>query len=124
MLTQEAEKLLFEILEHENDSNYWENKYRGLTMKENTIISGCFGELEANKLIKVKWADNIPYYIQILKDGYLYQRNNKEETTSEEKLYLRRLIEDAERIISNPDNSYTREDWLNDAEIFIKTNLL
>ena len=69
-ISKEATSLLIEILEHEKESNYWSEKFKGLDRREDTILRGCFGELKDNNLINVVWADNLPYHINILKDGY------------------------------------------------------
>ena len=41
------------------------------------ILRGCFKELKDNELIKSEWADNLPYSITILKNGYLYQEHKE-----------------------------------------------
>lgn len=70
-LSKEAISLLLEILENEKESNYWSDRFEGLNHREETILRGCFGELIDNNFVKVLWADNIPYQIIILKDGYI-----------------------------------------------------
>lgn len=72
-LSDEAQDLLKEILAHENEKSYWANRFKGLSEKDDAILSGCFKELQDNELINVLWGDNIPIHITILKDGYLYK---------------------------------------------------
>lgn len=72
-LSSEAQELLKEILAHENDTSYWENRFNVLSKKDDAIIRGCFKELKDNEMIKVLWGDNIPIHIHVLKDGYSYE---------------------------------------------------
>ena len=78
-LSPEAETLLAEIIEHENVSNYWKERFEKLSRKEDTILRGCFRELKKAEMISVQWGDDIPYFIEILKDGYMYNQHKKEE---------------------------------------------
>lgn len=77
IVSPEAEKLLIEILEHEDDYTYWEKRFKEYSHKEDVIARGCFKELSDNGLVKILFADNHPYDIQILKDGYLYKEHLK-----------------------------------------------
>lgn len=123
MLSNETEKVLFEILEHENDNDYWQTRFDGVSSKEDSILRGCFKELKDNGYIKVLWADNIPYHINILKDGYLY-KENKFNNSLDDMTPLNQLIQEAYQIQSNGnDNNDEKEEWLNDAQIYIDDNL-
>ena len=128
-LSNEAEALLKEILDHENDKQYWGVKFDSFSAKEDAIARGCFKELQDNDLIKVQWGDDYPYLIWIQKDGYLYafSDDSAEEVSAFEK-ELGKLL-DRTKNIKAPINSaainvnideYNRpsRDWLNDAEIF------
>ena len=77
-LSNEAYELLGEILEHETEKDYWKTRFKGLSNRDDTILRGCFKELREKNMISVNWADNIPYRIQVLKDGYLYEKHIKE----------------------------------------------
>lgn len=66
-ITKEAENLLFEIIEHESDGNYWAERFEAADHREDTILRGCFKELKDNNLVHTTWADNIPVIIQVLK---------------------------------------------------------
>ena len=66
-LSSEAQELLKEILAHENEEFYLENRFKVLSKKDDTILRGCFKELNDNEMIKVLWGDNISMSIQILK---------------------------------------------------------
>lgn len=123
MLPNETEKVLFEILDHENDGSYWQTRFDGISSKEDTILRGCFNELMDKNFIKVIWADNIPYYINILKDGYLY-KENKLNNSLNNMTQLDQLIATADQIQNkNYDVSDEKEEWLNDVQIYIENNL-
>ena len=92
-LSKESESLLEEILQHENDVEYWQKRFSNLSDRDDTIIRGSFKELEDNSIIFTKFGDNIPYIIQVLKDGYLY-REHKEQ-------YLNQRKEDFKNIKNN-----------------------
>lgn len=76
-LSQEAEKVLQEILDNVEKDNYWHDRFEKLTRREDSILRGCFKELSDSNMIAVTWASNVPYFINILKDGYLYEENNR-----------------------------------------------
>lgn len=124
-LSEEAEKTLKEIIDHDSDPNYWEKRFSDLDKKNKAILEGSFKELSNNQMVKALWGDNIPYYIQILRDGYLYFKNKKNDeraTMSRYELKLDDLINEAEKIIDHlnrPEETVINsDDWLNDAEIF------
>ena len=50
-ISKEATSLLLEILEHEKESNYWQQRFEGLDYREDAILRGCFGELKDNNLV-------------------------------------------------------------------------
>ena len=88
MISKEAENLLFEIIEHESDGNHWAERFEAADHREDTILRGCFKELKDNQLVDTKWADNIPYIITVLKDGYLYQQHKEEQERAERELTM------------------------------------
>lgn len=76
-LTYQGEELLKEILEvNEYDCDrqeeYWHNKFSELTDNEDTRLRSVFSELEYNELLKIMWADDIPYIIDVNNYGYTY----------------------------------------------------
>lgn len=130
-ITVEAYDLLKEIIDNENNGIYWKERFENLSIKEDIILRGCFKELKDNGLINVQWADNIPYYIQILKEGYLYEQHKQQERLVGMSTFEKELNELLERTnnIKPPINSapigvsiddYNRDSeiWMNDAEIF------
>ena len=72
-ISKEAASLLLEIIEHEEETAYWPERFKGLSHREDVILRGCFKELREKNMVNVLWADNCPYHIDILKDGYLYE---------------------------------------------------
>ncbi len=140
-ISREANEILQEIIENEGNSTYWGKRFEDLGSKEDTILRGCFRELSEAKMIHVQWADNIPYFIQVLKDGYLYEEHRKEAeriTMSQFEQELHELLERT-KSIKKPINAASigtdisernssSDDWINDVEIFynkyLKTHAL
>lgn len=130
-LTPEAHQVLDEIINNETVPDYWKHRFENLNIREGRILCGCFKELSDTNMISTKWANNQPYIIQVLKDGYLYEKHLKEEqriTMSQFERELNDLIERSETI-NPPINAaalgtniakYNQpsEDWLNDVDIF------
>ena len=77
-VSKEAEEVLMEILEHEHDSDYWKIRFDRLSNRDDIVLRGCFKELRESGLINAEYADNYPYLITILKDGYLYEKHLEE----------------------------------------------
>lgn len=130
-ISTEAFNVLQEIIENENISEYWIKRFSNLSNKNDTILRGCFKELSEAGYISVQWADNRPYIIHVLKDGYLYEEHIQEERKIEMTQFereLNRLLESAKSInIVNDINflGYNRpsDDWVNDMEIFFNKYL-
>lgn len=130
-ISKEAISLLLEIIEHEKDSNYWSQRFSSLDHREDTILRGCFKELRENNLINVLWADNYPYNIAILKDGYVLEeqvRKMNEENLSPFEKEFNDLLKRT-KTIKSPINAaaigasiseYNKPSniWINDFEIF------
>ena len=123
--------MLEEIFENENNPNYWRDRFYNLDPRNDMILRGCFKELEDSWLIKTKWADNYPYLIQMLKDGYSYIIHSKEESKKSMSQIERELNDllDRTKIIKKPINTvpigtdiseYNRpsDEWMNDVQIF------
>lgn len=128
-ISNEALKLLEDIIKNENSTQYWEERFKNLSIKEDGILRGCFKELKEKGLIDVKWADNLPYIIVVSKEGYLYYENldsSVEETQFDKE--MKALLDRTKNIrspinaapISVNINEYNRpsKDWINDFEIF------
>lgn len=139
-ISKEAEKLLLEIIDHESDDEYWTERFEKADHKEDTILRGCFKELKENQLIVTIWADNIPAFIQVLKDGYLYQQHKHEEqekaekslTMSEFEKKLTDLLERAAKLDapnrikldeSTKANNLLANVWMDDVQTFYSTYL-
>lgn len=139
MISKEAENLLFEIIEHESDGNHWAERFEAADHREDTILRGCFKELKDNQLVDTKWADNIPYIIIVLKDGYLYQQHKEEQKRAERELTMsefeKKLADLLERAnsLSKPNRMKTDSQgkeqnlqaniWMDDVQTFYSTYL-
>ena len=113
MISKEAENLLFEIIEHESDGNYWAERFEAADHREDTILRGCFKELKDNQLVDTKWADNIPYIITVLKDGYLYQQHKEEQKlayTDPFKMKMVDILQEAIRIVDSMEEPSSKSD--------------
>lgn len=134
MVSKEAEEVLFELLEHEADDSYWIKKFTSADHRTRTILSGCFRELEENRLISSIWADNVPIHTEIQKDGYLYQQHKEEQEKAERELTMsefeKRLFNLLERAnsLSKPNRMKTDSQgkeqnlqanvWMDDVQTF------
>lgn len=133
-ISNKAFSVLEEILENESKSNYWKDKFNNLSTREDAILRGCFKELKDAGLVNVTWADNLPYSIQVLKDGYLFKMHigeNREMNQFEKE--LNNLLIRTETIkkpinaapIGTDITEYNRPstDWMNDVQIFYEKYL-
>lgn len=129
IISKEAERVLKDIINNEPDNNYWRYRFAGIEHREDIVLRGCFKELQDNGLIKVLWADNIPYNIIVLKDGYMYS-----EYDDPKRAKLKELLDRAEDIKAPINATYDGGPnlgeynqpsaiWINDAAIFIERNL-
>ena len=131
ILSDEAENVLKEIIDNEQASNYWESRFNNLSSCDDAILRGCFKELRESGMISVSWADNHPYIIQVLKDGYLYGEKKEQERCLSMSQFERELNDLLERSksINRPANAsihgtdlteYNQpsQEWINDVEIF------
>ena len=130
-LSKEAYQVLQEIIENEHSSDYWEKRYTNLTKREDSILRGCFSELKRADMISVRWADGYPYFIQVHKDGYLYDdyvKEKKRTSMSRFEIELADLLDRGESIkkLVNEETAPRSdfeimlhlEEWVSDAEIF------
>ena len=117
MISSEAKSLLQEILDHEKDSDYWKKRFEIVDHREDSILRGCFSELSDNKCIKVLWADNYPFIITVMKEGYLLIDNPNKTMNLE----LNDLLVRSREIKSMQPNQNKRivlNEWLDSVEIF------
>ena len=122
MISKEARSLLKEIIEHENQTDYWSNRFSNLNKREDTILRGCFAELKNGNYIRVQWADNIPYYLFVTKEGYLFEDNNSNLLQNELNDLLLRAS-DIETLPSNKNRKKEETEWLDSVQIFIEEQL-
>ena len=125
-ISEEAKNLLSEIIDNENAPEYWENKFSQINHREDAILRSKFSELERYRFIKVQWADDIPYIIAVLGDGYLYyERMIDEANPSEFEKEVHVLLQRANKIMSTSDGANLNNEfnseiqiWINDFELF------
>lgn len=124
-LSPEAKRLLIDIIEHEGESGYWDRRFKGLSRKEDTNLRGCFKELKEKNMIEMLWASNVPYHIRVLKDGYYYEeqmkQNEKEKSSrfeNELNELLDRFKEINQTITEIEDPLREKRIWINDVKIF------
>ncbi len=130
-LSPEAAAVLLDIIAHESEPNYWEHRFEGLSIKEESILRGCFGELEDKGMVSVLWGSDIPCEIDIFKDGYMYEKHMQEMENKKKSKFERELFSLLERtksikapshspLISDEMNqeNWPSRDWINDFEIF------
>ncbi len=127
-ISSESEQLLDEIINNkENRIDYLCEKYNSPSEEERAIVRGCLKELSDKGMIEVRYADQGPYIVEILKDGYLYEKHLNEEKTPFEKK-IKELLERTKTIkspvnvstggISIDDHNAPAEEWMNDVQIF------
>lgn len=71
-LPSNSQKLLDDILVADNPVEMLENRFKMCTNSEDDELRGVIGELEEKGYIKVMWASNVPYYIQIKNSARTY----------------------------------------------------
>lgn len=84
-ISKEAAEVLAEVITHEDEPDYWQARFEGLSHKDSTILRGCFKELVDNNFIVVLWAVDYVVVVEILKDGYLYEQHLEEARKESEK---------------------------------------
>ena len=131
ILSTESENLLKELLNHEENPMVVLKKYQDVPKREKVIFTGCLKELQDKKMVFVDYADNGPIFIEILKDGYLYEEHLNEEKSNNLTQFERELDEliDRSNRINSPVSASTSginvddynapaEEWMNDVKIF------
>lgn len=77
MISEKAEELFQEIINNTNKNAYWEKRFETLNSSEDIALRTLFKELVDANLIKVYWADDIPYHIEILSNWQTYLNKKK-----------------------------------------------
>ena len=77
-LPSNSKKLLDDILNTDNPSNFLCKLYKDSPMKEKDILCGIIRELKDKGFIDVKWADDAPYYVTIHNSARTYEEQLKE----------------------------------------------
>lgn len=130
-ISNEALRILEEVIDNESVQDYWKSRFDNLDIREEEILRGCFKELTDSKFIYVRWADDYPYHIQVLKDGYLYKIRKEEKEDKDMSQFEKELsaLLDRTKTIKRPINTapiniditeYNKPstEWMYDVEIF------
>ena len=72
-LPSNSEKLLLELVQAESASQVLQAKYEGITHKERDVLDGMVRELISFGYISAKWADNIPYIVNLSNSARTYR---------------------------------------------------
>lgn len=130
ILSKEAQQTLKDIIDNEKNGVYWKYRFSGLSRQEDIKLRGAFKELSDNGMVNVMWADNIPYNIVVLNDGYMYSNYDNPERNK-----LASMLEEAKGIKSpinatilpggpNIDTyNAPASDWVNAASTFIERHI-
>lgn len=71
-LPSNSEKLLLELVQAQSASQVLQAKYEGITHKERDVLDGMVRELISFGYITAKWADNIPYIVNLSNAAQTY----------------------------------------------------
>lgn len=74
-LNPNTEKLLFQILEEDNPTEFLNNKFKSISSKEKIKLRAILCELIENDYLSITWADNVPYYVSISNKSFNYKEN-------------------------------------------------
>lgn len=77
-LPSNSKKLLDDILQSDNPSEFLRKCYVDTPAKDKDVIRGIIRELIGKRFIEVKWADNAPYYVTIHNSAWTYEEQLKE----------------------------------------------
>ena len=89
-LSKRAEEILREIILNRDskgncNTNYWKERFENLPAQEEMILRSLFKELCEADMISVAWADDYPYLLMLLGNGFAYfeeKETNEEQTTA------------------------------------------
>lgn len=77
-LPSNSKKLLDDILQSDNPSEFLRKYYVDMPTKDKDVIRGIIRELIGKRFIDVKWADNAPYCVTIHNSARAYEEQLKE----------------------------------------------
>lgn len=85
-LPSNSKKLLDDILQSDNPSEFLRKNYVDTASKDKEIVRGIIRELIEKRFIDVKWADNAPYQVTIHNFARTYEEQLKEYESKETKM--------------------------------------
>lgn len=121
MISEKAEELFQEIINNINKNAYWEKRFETLNSSEDIALRTLFKELVDANLIKVYWADNIPYHIEILSNWQTYFNKKKLYDNSPKNIFtnnfygtvtnaqIQQNSSNSNQVITNNNLEYTRK---------------
>ncbi len=121
MISEKAEELFQEIINNINKNAYWEKRFETLNSSEDIALRTLFKELVDANLIKVYWADNIPYHIEILSNWQTYFNKKKLYDDSPKNIFtnnfygtvtnaqIQQNSSNSNQVITNNNLEYTRK---------------
>lgn len=87
-LPSNSKKLLDDILQADNPSEFLHKYYVETQSKEKDVVRGIIRELIGKRFIDVKWADNAPYYVTIHNSARTYEEQLKEHEAERTKMQM------------------------------------
>lgn len=131
MLSDGAKTLLKEIVDNENNKNYWKDQFVNLQRRDKSLLRIYFKELSDDGMVNTIWADNYPYIVQVEGKGYICAEQLKEQqeiSMSKFECELKELIDRAKNIqapvnavsigVNMNERNRPSNEWINDVEIF------
>ncbi|RGS32694.1 hypothetical protein DWY01_00575 [Eubacterium sp. AF22-8LB] len=121
MISEKAEELFQEIINNINKNAYWEKRFETLNSSEDIALRTLFKELVDANLIKVYWADNIPYHIEILSNWQTYFNKKKLYDDSSKNIFtnnfygtvtnaqIQQNSSNSNQVVTNNNLEYTRK---------------
>ena len=126
-LTEAAEKLLREILNHrlENgncDITYWGKRFEEASAADDVLLRSLFKELQEADMISVRWADDCPYTLMLLGNGISYFDEINKQRKNQSK-YMNYIYGSSNNVVIQQGNTYATQVMMNgdvDYELFSK----
>ena len=126
-LTEAAEKLLREILNHrlENgncDIPYWGKRFEEASAADDVLLRSLFKELQEADMISVRWADDCPYTLMLLGNGISYFDEINKQRKNQSK-YMNYIYGSSNNVVIQQGNTYATQVMMNgdvDYELFSK----
>jgi hypothetical protein len=117
-LPQDSRYLLKEIVESENPTKMICERFEKCSIKEDEVLRSLLRELKDKGYIKILWADDVPYTIQIDNSARTYYEIEEEYTLMAEAKNSDRKLKDYDVFISHANAD--KNDYVNELYLSIK----